>query len=102
MSISETERAVAIVEHSRSTHVDWIEHFKECPRGGPGSCPICTDDAKIAGDHEHHARCVADYDFVIAQLRACVILKLRSTTTRRSGPPTPELRGEEVTRKLGG
>lgn len=58
-------RAIAIVEDSRRTHVEWLAHLGEHP-----GCP----DAEIAGDENHHREAVANYDHVL------IVLKERANT----------------------
>lgn len=56
-TLTDLERAIAIVEDSRQTHVNWAKWRR---RGGKG------DDG--AGDLEHHETAIRDYDHVLAVL----------------------------------
>ena len=54
------EQAIATVQHSRQTHVAWLEHIKSCN---------CQEWAgRTVGDAEHHRACIAGYDQVLAVL----------------------------------
>jgi hypothetical protein len=53
------DQARAIVESSRQTHIEWIDHLEKCP-----DCP----DARIAGDVAHHREAIEGYDFVLEVL----------------------------------
>jgi hypothetical protein len=63
------EQAIAKIEHSRDTHIAWINYFGACPYGGPGKCQECTDRAEVAGGPEHHKQVVKDYTGVLSFLR---------------------------------
>ncbi len=54
-------KAIAIIEDSRSTHVEWVESLQRNP--------LRAEDGYV-GDIDHHRRCIADYDHVLAVLRA--------------------------------
>lgn len=56
---------VRIVEDSRATHVEWVEHLRlhtDCP------------DADVAGTREDHQEAIAGYDRVLAALTAVAAL----------------------------
>ena len=57
-SQADVDRAIAIVESSRLTHIHWADWRRA---GGVG------DD--MAGDLAHHEEAIADYDHVLAVLR---------------------------------
>ncbi len=54
-------KAIAIIEDSRRTHVEWAEWLERSP--------LRREDGHV-GDLDHHRRCIADYDHVLAVLRA--------------------------------
>lgn len=63
MSVTRRERAIEVVEHSRQTHVKWLEYQAKYPdwdRRATGA---------DVGDTEHHQRLIEDYDLVLAELR---------------------------------
>lgn len=53
------ERALATVEFSRQTHVEWAAHLRQHPESEPSA----------VGDAEYHERAVREYDNVLAVLR---------------------------------
>lgn len=53
--------AIGVVENSRATHVEWVEHL-----GAHVDCP----DAEVAGSAEEHLATIAGYDKVLSVLRA--------------------------------
>ena len=57
------ERAIAIVENSRRTHVEWAEWQDSTPNWQAQVEPTSP------GEPDHHRRCIADYDEVLAVLR---------------------------------
>ena len=54
------QRAIAIVERSRHSHLSWLVYARAYPRAA---------DLRAAGDAAHHERCIADYDHVLRVLR---------------------------------
>lgn len=62
MSVSAEDKAQAIetIEHSKNTHVEWLEHLDACP-----ACP----DARVAGDKSHQVKAIAGYNQVLNVLR---------------------------------
>lgn len=64
MTRDDVARAIAMIEESRSTHVDWIDHPEDCD-----ACRAATAQ-QLVGDPEHHRRCVEKYDHVLAVLRS--------------------------------
>lgn len=57
-------RAIAIIEDSRRTHVEWAEWQEATPDWRSKVEPSSP------GEPEHHRRCIAEYDHVLAVLRA--------------------------------
>ena len=60
--IRELAEAIATIEFSRQTHVEWAAHLRQHPEQRPGAI----------GDAEYHERAVAEYDNVLAVLRGRV------------------------------
>lgn len=58
--MSPVERAIAIVEDSRATHVEWRNWLT----GNPGH-----PDSEVAGDLERQVGCIENYDEVLAVLQ---------------------------------
>lgn len=58
-----TERAIAIIEDSRRTHVEWLVYLA---KHGDDLRPY----EEIAGDATHHREAVAGYDHVLEVLRS--------------------------------
>lgn len=54
--------AIATIESSRETHVQWRDWFLAHPEDGR-TTPL--------GDAAFHAQCVIEYDNVLAVLRSC-------------------------------
>ena len=59
------ERAIAVIEHSRQTHVDWVEYLRDNPEAANEPRP----QVDVAGNIAHHSEVIADYDLVLAVLR---------------------------------
>lgn len=60
-----TDKAIAIVEKSRQTHVEWESHLRRCV--------VCNQNKELVesvGDIDHHRKCISDYDIVLEALRA--------------------------------
>jgi len=89
------DEAIAWMENCRDVHQAWVDLYAACAAqsdpwvcsrekaldgepaeplthegGGLKDCPTCMRLAATAGASEHHERCVADYDAIIAVLRA--------------------------------
>jgi hypothetical protein len=60
------DRAIAIVEDARQTHVEAIDWLTEHRRTAPQWARI---SAALEGGVSFHRRCVRDYDFVLKVLR---------------------------------
>lgn len=56
--------AQALIEDSRSTHVNWLHWQQATPDWREQ-----TLDPVEAGDEAHHQRCIAEYDFVLQVLK---------------------------------
>jgi hypothetical protein len=70
------EAAIAVVEDSRRTHVEWLTWLEQAAIHGddyvcrePGCGADHRNDVKIAGDAVHHRRCIEGYDLVLRVLR---------------------------------
>ena len=59
----EVERAIAIVEDSRRTHVEWAEWQEATPNWQSQVEPTSP------GEPAHHRRCISEYDEVLSVLR---------------------------------
>lgn len=57
------KRAIAIVEDSRRTHVEWVDYLDQW---GGDLRPM----EEVAGDIDHHREAVANYDHVLEVLRS--------------------------------
>jgi hypothetical protein len=57
-------KAIAIIEDSRRTHVEWAEWQEATPDWQAHVEPTSP------GEPEHHRRAIADYDHVLSVLRA--------------------------------
>jgi hypothetical protein len=57
--------AIAIIEYSRSTHVEWSRYITNYPEEAAKVIPT----VEVAGDVAHHQRCIEGYDKVIAVLK---------------------------------
>jgi hypothetical protein len=55
-------RAIEIIEASRSTHASWLEWQRATPNWQRHVVP------ESPGGPEHHERCIAEYDEVLAFL----------------------------------
>lgn len=69
-TLAEVDEAVRIVEHSRSTHEQWLDWLaRGITRCGTEGCERDhSTDAEIAGDEQHHRDAIAGYDKVLAVL----------------------------------
>lgn len=68
--MSQLDRAIEIVMSSRHTHVQWARWLRAAFRCCDGCRTWAEDSVKAGvGDVEHHERCIADYDVVLAVLR---------------------------------
>jgi hypothetical protein len=68
------EAAIARVEESRQTHVEWRDYWREYAEHSCETDPCPWEStreaqAAIAGDIEHQERAIAGYDNVLAVLR---------------------------------
>lgn len=61
-SVEDVQRAIATVENSRRTHVEWATFIESGATWEP--------TADHVGDVQHHLQCIAGYDHVIAVLRS--------------------------------
>jgi hypothetical protein len=59
--------AIARIERSRQTHIEWRDYWRSIP--GHGECADCKATAEIAGDLDRQVRVIAEYDNVLAVLR---------------------------------
>lgn len=84
----DVRRAIAIVEDSRETHVLWAAYI----RNYPDAAVRMVRRVDAAGDADHHANCIADYDHVLGVLRA--LLPLETATAGPRGEE-PAVAGEE-------
>lgn len=57
--MSDWDRAIATIETSRQTHVEWRDYLRRNPEHNPGA----------VGDADYHDRAVTEYDLVLAVLR---------------------------------
>lgn len=64
MGARAVKRAIAIVEDSRRTHVEWAEWQEATPDWKSKVEPSSP------GEPEHHRRCISEYDHVLSVLRA--------------------------------
>jgi hypothetical protein len=61
----EVAKAIATIEESRETHIEWRDHYQNRP-----FCTDCTASVRnAAGDLGHQEECIAKYDHVLATLR---------------------------------
>lgn len=66
--------AIATVEDSRRTHVEWREYLEaEKPTCDHEHCLAAwAERIRVAGDYDHHQRAIEGYDQVLGVLRAVV------------------------------
>lgn len=80
----DVDAAIATIEDSRRTHVEWAAWLEAGPPGTSCGTPGCDRDhhadVDVAGDLEHHRRCIAGYDQVLELLR-----HLRESTAEQLG-----------------
>jgi len=57
---TDVNKAIATIEDSRRTHVEWRDWLNKYPN---------DQRAVTAGDAQHHIRCIAEYDHVLKVLR---------------------------------
>lgn len=67
---AEIEQAIATIEHSRGTHVEWAAFVRDFPDEAAKPSPRAVAD--VAGDLKHHEDCIDGYDHVLAVLRRIV------------------------------
>lgn len=63
ITIIDIEKAISIIEDSRYTHELWIDFYKDNPERE-------IEHAKVAGDTNHHIKCVEEYTFVLNLLES--------------------------------
>lgn len=61
----QVREAIAIIEHSRGTHVQWADYIEHYPEHARQPRP----EIDTAGDVVHHRRCINGYDQVLGVLR---------------------------------
>lgn len=66
-STDEVHTAIARVEASRQTHVEWRDYWLATYCAG---CEDCRRMAAVAGDLDHQEACIAGYDQVLGVLRS--------------------------------
>lgn len=68
MRVSARDRAIATIEFSRNTHVEWAAYMRghnDCIC----DCPKVHPDVENLGNAAYHENCIAEYDNVLAVLR---------------------------------
>lgn len=60
--MSDVRAAIATVQYSRQTHVEWASYLRQHPDYDPGA----------VGDAEYHERVVREYDNVLSVLEGAV------------------------------
>jgi hypothetical protein len=66
MKREDVERAIATIEFSRRTHVEWADYLEANPEAAREPQP----QEDIAGSVKHHRDCIEGYDHVLAVLRS--------------------------------
>lgn len=82
---ADVDRAIAVVENSRRTHVEWAEFIE--------SGQTWTPSPDHVGDVEHHRECIVGYDHVLTVLRAA---EPREDESSRSATPETVYVGPET------
>lgn len=62
--VTERERAIEIIRHSKETHVEWINYIRNYPEEATKPAP----EIETAGDVAHHQECIDNYDLVLRVL----------------------------------
>lgn len=60
--------AIATIQDSRRTHVEWRDHWLRMRSEGHEDCEGCKAQAAVTGGLEHQEACIAAYDNVLAVL----------------------------------